>query len=148
MSDRQASLASLPLPKHLSSADEAARRRAVSEAGPRPNMQEYIKKSTESTAGNTNENSATVLDASTIATNANNAIEKKDIQIKEKTECDCSKNEQHFPTVVMDNKYDTTIETMYNLLFNSTFMNKFLCEVEKSTGKYSFQVCIEFFFNT
>lgn len=148
MSDRQASLASLPLPKHLSSADEAARRRAVSEAGPRPNMQEYIKKSTESTAANTNENSTTVLDASTIATNADNAIEKKDIQIKEKTECDCSKNEQHFPTVVMDNKYDTTIETMYNLLFNSTFMNKFLCEVEKSTGKYSFQVCIKLFFNT
>lgn len=148
MSDRQASLASLPLPKHLSSADEAARRRAVSEAGPRPNMQEYIKKSTESTAANTNENSTKVLDASTIATNTNNAIEKKDIQIKEQTECDCSKNEQHFPTVVMDNKYDTTIETMYNLLFNSTFMNKFLCEVEKSTGKYSFQVCIRFFFNT
>lgn len=137
LGDRQSSLASLPLPKHLSSADEAARRRAVSEAGPRPNMQEYIKKNTESTVANVNENSTTVLDASTIATNANNAIEKKDIQIKEKTECDCSKNEQHFPTVVMDNKYDTTIETMYNLLFNSTFMNKFLCEVEKSTGKYN-----------
>jgi len=151
LSDRQASLASLPLPKHLSSADEAARRRAVSEAGPRPNMQEYIKKSTESTAtstaaaavaaavstpSNVSENSTTVADASTITKNAENAGEKKDVQIKETTECECSKTDQHFPTVVMDNKYNTTIETMYNLLYNSTFMNKFLCEVEKSTGKY------------
>lgn len=148
MSDRQASLASLPLPKHLSSADEAARRRAVSEAGPRPNMQEYIKKSTESTAtstaaaaavstvSNASENSTTVVDASTITKSAENASEKKDVQIKETTECECSKTDQHFPTVVMDNRYNTTIETMYNLLYNSTFMNKFLCEVEKSTGKY------------
>ena len=140
LSDRQASLASLPLPKHLSSADEAARRRAVSEAGPRPNMQEYVKKSTELRTANANENSTTILDASAVTNNANNAIEKKDTQIREKTECDCGKNEQHFPTVVMDNKYDTTVEAMYNLLFNSTFMNKFLCEVEKSTGKYNLQV--------
>ncbi|EPB91494.1 hypothetical protein HMPREF1544_01625 [Mucor circinelloides 1006PhL] len=154
LSDRQASLASLPLPKHLSSADEAARRRAVSEAGPRPNMQEYIKKSTESTAtstaaaavaaavstaSNVSENSTTVADASTITKNAENAGEKKDVQIKETTECECSKTDQHFPTVVMDNKYNTTIETMYNLLYNSTFMNKFLCEVEKKVciGEWS-----------
>ncbi|KAL0140368.1 hypothetical protein V8B55DRAFT_1506626 [Mucor lusitanicus] len=142
LSDRQASLASLPLPKHLS----AARRRAVSEAGPRPNMQEYLKKSTESTAtlaqvGSTansaHENSTTVTDASTIAASTENASENKNVQIKEQTECECSKTDQHFPTVVMDKQYDTTIETMYNLLFNSTFMNKFLCEVEKST-----EVCI------
>ncbi|KAK4522070.1 uncharacterized protein ATC70_004609 [Mucor velutinosus] len=146
LSDRQASLASLPLPKHLSSADEAARRRAVSEAGPRPNMQEYIKKSAESTAtlaqaastaSNANGNSATVTDASTITASTENASEKKDVQIKEYTECECSQTDQHFPTVVMDKKYDTTIEAMYNLLYNSTFMNKFLCEVEKST-----EVCI------
>ncbi|KAL9548640.1 hypothetical protein MBANPS3_005595 [Mucor bainieri] len=148
LSDRQASLASLPLPKHLSSADEAARRRAVSEAGPRPNMQEYLKKSTESTAtlaqiastaSNANENSTTVTDASTITASTENASEKKDAQAKEQTECECSKTDQHFPTVVMDKRYDTTIETMYNLLYNSTFMNKFLCEVEKKVciGEWS-----------
>ncbi|CAO3644684.1 unnamed protein product [Mucor fragilis] len=146
LSDRQASLASLPLPKHLSSADEAARRRAVSEAGPRPNMQEYLKKSTESTAtlaqvasisSHTNDKSATITDASAITASAENGSEKKDVQIKEQTECECSQTDQHFPTVVMDKKYDTTIETMYNLLYNSTFMNKFLCEIEKST-----EVCI------
>ncbi|CEP08977.1 hypothetical protein [Parasitella parasitica] len=126
LDERQASLASLPIPKHLSSADEAARRRAVSEAGPRPNMQEYIKKSTESTAGsatagsatattaaaNANENSTTEADTSILPTSAENAIEKKDVQIKATTECECSKNEQHFPTVVLDSKYDTTIETI------------------------------------
>ncbi|GAN10517.1 hypothetical protein MAM1_0364c10058 [Mucor ambiguus] len=148
LSDRQASLASLPLPKHLSSADEAARRRAVSEAGPRPNMQEYLKKSSESTAtlaqvasvaNNANENSTTVTDASNIITSTENASEKRDVQAKEHTECECSKTDQHFPTVVMDKKYDTTIETMYNLLYNSTFMNKFLCEVEKKVciGEWS-----------
>lgn len=96
--------------------DDAARRRAVSEAGPRPNMQEFTKNKV-----------PLALDSTT--------TENKDVvQTKEKTECDCSKNGQHFPTTVMDKKYDTTIETMYNLLYNSTFMNKFLSEVEKSTG--------------
>jgi hypothetical protein len=67
-----------------------------------------------------------------------NSDKKPETQAKEKTECDCSKTDQHFPTVVMDNTYDTTIETMYNLLYNSSFMNKFLCEVEKSTGKFNY----------
>lgn len=49
------------------------------------------------------------------------------------TECECSKNDQHFPTVVMDKTYDTTIETLYHLLYNSNFMHQFLSEVEKST---------------
>jgi hypothetical protein len=117
----------LPLPKHLSSADEAARRRAVSEAGPRPNMQEYLKKkkSTEPIAPTNQQD---------VVAPAPNS----EAQIKEKTECECSKNDQHFPTVVMDKTYDTTIETMYNLLYNSSFMNKFLCEVEKSTGNFRF----------
>ncbi|GAA5801108.1 hypothetical protein HPULCUR_006550 [Helicostylum pulchrum] len=118
--DRQSSLASLPLPKHLSSADEAARRRAVSEAGPRPNMQEYIKNKTDVPAS-TEVNPPSPLPPTTTA------------QLKTKTDCDCGINDQHFPITVMDNKYDTSIETMYNLLYNSSFMNRFLSEVEKST---------------
>lgn len=130
LQDRQSSLASLPLPKHLSSADEAARRRAVSEAGARPNIQEYIKKSESATT------TATIANTSTngSAENTKNAAQPQQ-QIKEKTTCECSKDALHFPTVVMDNKYDTTIETMYKLLFDSPFMHKFLTEVEKSTGK-------------
>ncbi|KAI8069065.1 GRAM domain-containing protein [Gilbertella persicaria] len=101
--DRQGSLASLPLPKHAS-AEEVARRRAISEVGQRPmNMQDETKEATEAN------------------------------QLMEKTECDCSKNNQHFPTTVMDNTYDTTIDTMYNLLYNSSFMHTFLTESEKST---------------
>ncbi|KAI9485166.1 MAG: GRAM domain-containing protein [Benjaminiella poitrasii] len=55
-------------------------------------------------------------------------------QAKDRTECECSKNGQHFPTVVMDNTYySTTIKNVYNLLYNSKFMTKFLRDVEKST---------------
>lgn len=56
-------------------------------------------------------------------------------QQRERTECDCSKNDQHFPKVVMDTIYSTDIETIYNLLYNSNFMQHFLSDIEKSTGK-------------
>lgn len=100
-------------------------------------MQDYLKKkkSAEPVANNDASN-----DAAAIAQQQNTQIpvpiseKKPEIQVKEKTECDCSKNDQHFPTVVMDNTYNTTIETMYNILYDSSFMNKFLSEVEKSTG--------------
>ena len=122
------------------SADEAARRRAVSEAGPRPNIQEYIKRSesatTTATIGNTTVANPTAPNVNTEDTLTTSVVQKP--QIKEKTECECHKNDLHFPTIVMDNTYDTTIETMYNLLFDSPFMNKFLTEVEKSTGKFDF----------
>lgn len=68
-------------------------------------------------------------------TGAQPSLQTNTVQKKETTECDCSKNEQHFPTVVLDHIYPTTIETMYHLLYNSNFMNQFLSEVEKSTGK-------------
>lgn len=136
LGDRQGSLASLPLPKHMSN-EEAARRRAVSEAGPRPNMTEYLKthkpESTTTTLAN-DSNVSSTTDPTSVS-NTETAVAETQLQTKEKTDCECSKSAQHFPTVVMDNKYDTTIETMYNILFNSSFMNKFLCEVEKSQGK-------------
>ncbi|RCI04629.1 hypothetical protein CU098_011593 [Rhizopus stolonifer] len=66
-------------------------------------------------------------------TGAQPSLQTNTVQKKETTECDCSKNEQHFPTVVLDHIYPTTIETMYHLLYNSNFMNQFLSEVEKST---------------
>jgi hypothetical protein len=88
-------------------------------------MQDYINNTTV-----TLNNDGNVVNESTTSTENTTSVQ----QVNEKTECECSKNAQHFPTVVMDNKYDTTIETMYNLLYNSSFMSKFLCEVEKSTG--------------
>ncbi|KAG1405232.1 hypothetical protein G6F60_003778 [Rhizopus arrhizus] len=60
-------------------------------------------------------------------------VQSSDKMMPTETECECSKNDQHFPTVVMDKTYDTTIETLYHLLYNSNFMHQFLSEVEKST---------------
>lgn len=112
----KSSLASLPTPKHVVD-DSAARRRAISESGSRPNeLPDYDEAVSKSLAS---------LNSSADTEN----------QSREKTQCECSRNDQHFPTTVMDNIYNTSIETMYGLLFNSSFMAKFLGEVEKSTGK-------------
>lgn len=111
----------------------------MSEAGPRPNMQDYLK--SHKSEPHTSTLKSHDVSATTEAINTETPITgvavmtKASQQLRGKTDCECSKNDQHFPTVVMDNKYDTTIESMYNILFNSSFMNKFLCEVEKSTGK-------------
>ncbi|KAI9256921.1 GRAM domain-containing protein [Sporodiniella umbellata] len=98
---RHISLASLPAPSQARlSRSETLRRRAVSEAGPRPELEPTL--------------AQTVL-------------------IRERTECDCSKNDQHFPTVVMDSNYTTSMETIYHLLYNSHFIHRFLSQIEKST---------------
>ncbi|CAD6893106.1 unnamed protein product [Tilletia controversa] len=41
------------------------------------------------------------------------------------TTCSCEKNKEHYPTVVLDNKYPAVPEKMYNLLFSSGFMKDF-----------------------
>lgn len=118
----QTSLPSLPLHKNIID-ENAARRRAMSEAG-QDTLQDYIKSETIPNYDETVSKSLASLNSSL------------DIdQLKEKTQCECNKNDQHFPTVVMDTVYNASIETMYCLLFNSSFMEKFLTEVEKSTGK-------------
>ncbi|KAI9269388.1 GRAM domain-containing protein [Sporodiniella umbellata] len=61
------------------------------------------------------------------------SLQSNTTQRKETTECNCSKSDLHFPTVVLNHVYPTNIETLYNLLYNSNFMNQFLSEVEKST---------------
>ncbi|KAI8371345.1 GRAM domain-containing protein [Radiomyces spectabilis] len=50
-----------------------------------------------------------------------------------KTECQCLTGNQHFPHTVMDQTYQGSLETIYNLLYNSGFMKKFLTDVEKNT---------------
>lgn len=114
--ERQVSLASLPLPKVSKDEEQdAARRRAISEAGPRPNMTSLSK-------DDANGNAA--------AANGDTAVQ----QTKEKTECACGKNGEHFPKVVLDQTFDCTIENLYNLLYFSDFTKKFLVE-QKNTGK-------------
>ncbi|KAL0084609.1 GRAM domain-containing protein [Phycomyces blakesleeanus] len=49
------------------------------------------------------------------------------------TECECGKKGEHYPTTVLDQIYPGSIESIYNLLYNSTFLKQFLTDVEKST---------------
>ena len=50
--------------------------------------------------------------------------------------CDCLKSGEHHPNVALDTTFTGTVEKIYNLMFTSGFMRKFLEENEKCTGKY------------
>ncbi|KAI8137822.1 hypothetical protein BJV82DRAFT_566007 [Fennellomyces sp. T-0311] len=104
--DRQGSLASLPLPE-TNKDEEAARRRAISEAGPRPNVKSLGEQPPLPNADNT---------------------KKPPVQKQDKTECNCLKAGDHYPKVVLDQTFNCTIETLYNLLFEGDFLKKFLIE--------------------
>ncbi|KAI9244829.1 hypothetical protein BDA99DRAFT_543875 [Phascolomyces articulosus] len=119
--DRQGSLASLPLPE-TNKDEDAARRRAISEAGSRPNVKTIATQQQSSPPpplpGSTKNN--TVTDNQT---NGN-----KPIQKQEKTACSCLNTGDHYPKVVYDQTLNCTIETIYNLLYNSDFVKKFLTD--------------------
>ncbi|KAL9553447.1 hypothetical protein MBANPS3_003286 [Mucor bainieri] len=118
--------------------DAAARRRAMSEA-PRPNFQsnEEEKASKASAAssgaaaadGKPAKSGDPAADGASAAAAADSA---KPQQLHEKTDCECSANNEHYPTVVMDQVYNGTVEKIYNLLFDSGFMKKFLVDNQKS----------------
>ena len=109
--DRQASLASLPLPE-TNKDEEAARRRAISEAGPRPTIKP------------TNEQPPPLPSTDNSA---------KPVQKQDKTECNCIKAGEHYPKVVLDQTFNCSIETLYNLLYEGDFLKKFLLD-QKNTG--------------
>lgn len=122
--ERQVSLASLPLPQPAKDEDQnAARRRAISEVGPRRNVASISK---DGANGN--------------ASNGDNTVKQQTQQTREKTECACGKNGEHFPKVVLDQTFDCTIENLYNLLYFSDFTRKFLVE-QKNTGEFSWNFC-------
>ncbi|KAI7887724.1 GRAM domain-containing protein [Mucor mucedo] len=52
-------------------------------------------------------------------------------QLHDTTDCDCTPD--HFQTTVMDQVYSGSLESLYNLLYHSGFMKKFLVENQKST---------------
>lgn len=52
------------------------------------------------------------------------------------THCDCSAAGDHYDNVCLDAKYPGTVERIYNLLFISGFIKKFLTDVEKSGGEH------------
>ncbi|KAF7727652.1 hypothetical protein EC973_007310 [Apophysomyces ossiformis] len=117
---RQSSLGSLPFLRQVKNEVDTARRRAVSEAGARPDTQALLMNKDKS--GDKTGDSATSLGSKANAG-----------QIHEKTECECSKNGEHLPNVVMDQTYPGSVESIFNLLYNSSFYKKFLVDVEKST---------------
>ncbi|KAH8554150.1 GRAM domain-containing protein [Umbelopsis sp. PMI_123] len=48
------------------------------------------------------------------------------------TECQCQHSGSHYTNVALDAVFPGSIETLYNLLFNSSFISNFLVEGEKS----------------
>ncbi|KAI8644158.1 hypothetical protein BD408DRAFT_413807 [Parasitella parasitica] len=132
---RKVSMASVPSNKDTSKLDSAARRRAMSEV-PRPHSQSNEEEKTKSAAAVvTDGKSAKSNDAAAANTalgtdkpNEGNAQP----QVHDKTDCECGLNKAHYPNVVMDQVYNGTLEKIYNLLFDSGFMKKFLVDNQKS----------------
>lgn len=109
----------------------AARRRAMSEV-PKSSFQIDNK----STNDDTSQKSASPQTGKTSNVSSNKPVEKP--QLYDNTDCDCSSD--HFPTTVMDQVYNGTLESLYNLMFQSGFMKKFLLENQKSTGNKNIYV--------
>jgi hypothetical protein len=92
--------------KEEPSEEELARRRAISDVGPRPEV---------------------------LA--ANVSVKLPVTPSLPKTECQCQHSGSHYTNVALDAVFPGSIETLYNLLFNSSFISNFLVEGEKSQGK-------------
>ncbi|KAG2226936.1 hypothetical protein INT45_010215 [Circinella minor] len=120
--DRQNSLASLPLPETTKD-EEAARRRAISEAGSRPNVKAIATPPPLPALSGSNNNTTNDSNDNNGNNNGNKPVQKRD-----KTECDCLVAGEHYAKVVQDQTFNCTIETLYNLLYNSDFIKKFLTE--------------------
>ncbi|KAI9312932.1 GRAM domain-containing protein [Dichotomocladium elegans] len=122
--DRQSSLPVLPIKEQVNNkgtdSETASRRRAISEAGPPPSYSPLVaqEKST----------NLPVETKPTAETNGTSTVQ----QTHEKTECGCLKNGEHFNKVVFDQKFPCSIETLYNLLYQSNFVKKFLLD-QKNT---------------
>lgn len=55
-------------------------------------------------------------------------------QRSDTTVCSCDSNGGHYTHTVMDQMYSSSIETIYGILANRVFLQKFLTETEKNTG--------------
>lgn len=109
---------SLPTGKDPKSTEIAARRRAASELPPRPRAKSNEEKPSNSASDAKNESA----DGKT--------AEKP--QVNEKTECECASKGDHYPTIVMDQVYNGTLEKFYDLFYEGDFMKTFLVDNQKS----------------
>ncbi|KAI7905189.1 uncharacterized protein BX663DRAFT_550017 [Cokeromyces recurvatus] len=129
--NRKVSLASLPIKKDTKNID-AARRRAISEI-PQPTYKfENDAKLPNINHGSNENKNETTKNKSPIEGIESDKKEEVTKQAYDKTECECSNKGEHFPNVVMDQVYDSTIENMYKLMFINDFMKNFLVENQKS----------------
>lgn len=103
-------MVSLPLPKLLQTDDPVPERpRLLSEPGIHPH-------------------------AKPASTQSVNETQKQEEQLQIQTECVCMKTSAHFPHTVMDQTYDSSLQQMYNLLYHSGFLQRFLTTIQKNTG--------------
>lgn len=51
------------------------------------------------------------------------------------TQCDCSKNGNHYAEVALDTTFPSTPEKVYNLMFNSGWYRTFMSESQKLRGE-------------
>lgn len=113
---------------------EAARRRAISEAGPRPNASSIMHAAAEEPLPlinhPTKSDPAATKNLLPSSTTPPAALQQAP------TQCLCGTDalEAHYPSTVMDQTYTCSMETLYNLLYHCGFVAKYLTEVEKSTG--------------
>jgi hypothetical protein len=113
--------------------EQESRRRAISEVASRPNAKELTKVNADGSKLTSSPEESAVEQINATAKEVKHAP----------TECQCAKTDDHYPQVGLDETYTGTLETIYNLLFNSGFKKKFLEEKEKSTGrliKYSYVI--------
>jgi hypothetical protein len=50
------------------------------------------------------------------------------------TQCDCLKKGEHYEHISIDTKFTGSVEKIFNLLFTSEFLKRYLTEEEKCTG--------------
>lgn len=60
------------------------------------------------------------------------ANEEPSNQLHEKTKCGC---QEHYPNTVLDMTYRGSLEKIYKALFHSDFLETFLVDNQKSTGR-------------
>ncbi|ORZ16415.1 hypothetical protein BCR42DRAFT_491458 [Absidia repens] len=141
--DLQSSQSSLPIPTHTNEEVDAARRRAMSEAGPRPTADAIVQHSADeplpiSTLPKsvTTKESAPLSAPSTVVPDSlpQQQHQQQQKQKHDQTQCNCTETaDDHYPNVVMDQVYHCSMETLYNLLCHSGFVKKYLTEVQRST---------------
>src|SRR5205823_1226122 len=81
--------------------------------------------------------------------NQSRHIASNNIKKRRPTQCACLKKGQHYDNVSLDTKFIGSVEKIFNLLFTSEFLKRYLTEEEKCTGSeiiyFIFFICDSYF---